>query len=211
MTARSEFLQPKTGMLRAWHWLNFLAISGLLLTAGLRKTVLSWHNVSAIIQDKLAALDITITPEAAKDIAVAIRDPMWDLHYVFGFTLAGLFFMRVLMSFIPNQPGPFHEFKGTFKSASTHKKLVKLGYAAFYLLVFYMVLSGMTMYFKTELGLEKSFISPLKDIHELLMWFFLSFSLLHIAGVVVAELRGEPLVSNMISNTSAKQDDTRQS
>lgn len=202
-----EFLSPKTALLRVWHWLNFLAISGLLLTAGLRKTFLSWRTNSAIIQDKLSEAGTTISSELARDIAVAIRAPMWDLHYVFGFILAALFLMRVIMQFIPGQPKIGAELKDVIRSASLHKKVVKIGYLAFYLFVAYMVVSGLLMYFKTELGLAKSVEGQLKELHELLMWFFFGFSALHVVGVFVAELRGEAgIVSSMISGGTTPQD-----
>ncbi|MEN0059456.1 MAG: cytochrome b/b6 domain-containing protein, partial [Bdellovibrio sp.] len=52
--------------LRIWHWLNALAILGLLLTVLLRKTFLSWRTNSALIEAKLQAAGTAITPELAK-------------------------------------------------------------------------------------------------------------------------------------------------
>ena len=98
MATAGEFLGPKTKLIRVWHWLNAMALFGLMATAILRKTFLSWRTNSAIIVDKMAEAGTTVTPELAKDIAVTIRTPMWDFHYIFGFELKVSLFI-LAMSF----------------------------------------------------------------------------------------------------------------
>ena len=200
MATAGEFLSPKTKLIRVWHWLNAIALFGLMATAILRKTFLSWRTNSAIIVDKMAEAGTTVTPELAKDIAVTIRTPMWDFHYIFGFALVSLFIARIAMSFMPGQPGIWSELKATFGVSSRHKTLVKIGYFVFYIIVAYMAVSGVLMYFKAELGLDKAITGQLKEIHEWLMWYFYAFTVQHIVGVFLAEVQGnEGLVSAMIS------------
>ncbi|MFV8258613.1 cytochrome b/b6 domain-containing protein [Bdellovibrio bacteriovorus] len=199
--------------LRVWHWLNALAILGLLGTAFLRKTFLSWRTNSALIESKLQEAGTTITPELAKDIAVSIRTPMWDWHYVLGFTLGGLMLVRVLVGIFAVKKCPAtHAAESAWnlrkvpagqKTNAIHYTLVKSGYALFYLVTVFMVVSGLTLYFKTELGISKEALNPVKEVHELMMWFFVAFVVGHILGLVIAENRHDQgLVSDMIHGGS---------
>ena len=207
--AKYNFRQYQPLGLRIWHWLNALAILGLLGTVLLRKTFLSWRTNSALIEAKLQEAGTTITPELAKDIAVSIRTPMWDWHIYLGFALAGLILLRVIVALLQKrQEGVFSSFAGILNLAQVpssekphalHYHFVKIGYATFYLATLFMVITGLVMQFKAELGLEKSLIGSIKEIHELMMWFFVVFVSGHILGIVVAENRGDKgLVSDMI-------------
>jgi len=80
--------------IRIWHWLNVVAVTGLLGTFFLRKTFLSWRENSAIIVDKLSSLGVEVTAEQAKLVAKAIRAPMWEWHIIFGVMLALLLLYR---------------------------------------------------------------------------------------------------------------------
>ncbi len=189
---------------RLWHWLDALVILGLLGTVLLRKTFLSWRTNSAFIETTLQDAGTTITPELAKKIAVGLREPMWDFHYIFGFTLAGLFIIRIILGFMPGQHPMLGGLRKYFKAPagakpSKHFFLVKAGYAVFYVMVTFMITSGLLMYFKTELSLPKDLTGLLKEVHELSMWFFAAFVVVHTAGVVVAENQDDAgLVSDMI-------------
>lgn len=65
--------------LRIWHWANSIIILGLLGTVLIRKTFLSWRTNSAVIQEKMSEIGVSITPEFAKEVAVTIRDPLYFL------------------------------------------------------------------------------------------------------------------------------------
>lgn len=192
-----------------WHWLNALAILGLLATVLLRKTFLSWRANSALIQGKLQEAGTSITADLAKDIAVSIRTPMWDWHYVLGFTLAGLLVFRLISGVFAVKKCPasqavqgtcnFFKVPANERLHALHYAFVKTGYALFYLSTLFMVITGLVMYFKTDLGISKETIEPIKELHELMMWFFVVFVGGHILGVVIAENRGDQgLVSDMI-------------
>nr|BFD62516.1 hypothetical protein BdHM001_11970 [Bdellovibrio sp. HM001] len=204
-----SFKKYQPAGLRVWHWLNALAIFGLLGTVLLRKTFLSWRTNAALIEEKIQQAGGAITPELAKDIAVSIRTPMWDWHYVLGFSLAALLVLRILVGIFSVKTCPAAQAaKATWnlskvpasdKGKAVHYALVRTGYAVFYLMTVFMVFSGLVMYFKEALGLDKSVVNSIKEIHELSMWFFVVFVAGHLVGVIVAELRGDRgLVSDMI-------------
>lgn len=201
--------------LRVWHWLNALVIVGLLLTVLLRKTLLSWRSNSALIQEKLSEADATITPELAREIAVAIRNPLWDWHIYLGFALAGLLLGRVLVAvFVEKKGADLQSVKNIFqfqkipqseRKEALHYSFVKTGYAVFYLITLLMVISGFILNFKTNLSLSNDFAGTIKEIHELTMWFFVVFAFGHILGVILAENdKDQGLVSDMINGGDTK-------
>jgi len=62
-----------------------------------------------------------------------------------------------------------------------------------------MAISGLSIHFHEALSLTKDTTDNLKEIHELVFNATLIFVLLHIIGVVVAEVRDEPgIISDMI-------------
>ncbi len=206
--------QPFT--LRLWHWLNALVILGLLSTVLLRKTFLSWRTNSVLIEEKLKQAGSAVTPELAKDIAVAIRNPMWDWHIYFGLTLAVLLLGRIAIALIVEKKCPgVHALKSLMslssvpaaeKSEALHHTLVKIGYAVFYLSVLTMVLTGLMMNYKNELSLQKDFVGTIKEVHEIMQWFFIVFVAGHLVGLVIAENTTDPgLVSDMIHGGDPKQ------
>lgn len=83
--------------LRVVHWLNAMAVLGLLATVLLCKTFLNYRTNGALIRQKLADLHVDIALEPAPAIARAIRAPMWNWHYILGFALAALLLCRLFM------------------------------------------------------------------------------------------------------------------
>lgn len=195
--------------LRLWHWLNAVAILGLLGTVLLRKTFLSWRSNAALIESKLQAAGTAITPELAKDIAVSIRNPMWDWHIYLGYSLTALILFRVAVGiFILRKCPATHAVQSVWnlkkvapgeKAKALHYTFVKTGYAIFYLATVLMVITGLLLTFKENLSLGKGLVESVKEIHELMMWFFVVFVVGHLLGVVIAENREDQgLVSDMI-------------
>ncbi|CAN5492583.1 hypothetical protein BH10BDE1_BH10BDE1_23290 [soil metagenome] len=196
--------------LRLWHLANAIVILGLLGTVVLRKTLLSWRANSALIEQKLNAVGTSITPELAKEIAVAIRDPLWDFHVYLGFALGVLLLSRILVAIFIEKKCPgiaalksamgIRDLPAEERPKALHFSAVKLGYAVFYLATLLMVATGLLMNFDTSLGLPKDFVDALQEIHEFTMWFFVVFIVGHITGVVIAENRTDKgIVSDMIN------------
>ncbi|SFV55014.1 Ni,Fe-hydrogenase I cytochrome b subunit [hydrothermal vent metagenome] len=179
-------------LLRIWHWLNFVSISGLLATFFLRKTFLSWRDNSQIIVERLASFDIEISATQAKTIAKAIRAPMWEWHIIFGVMLAILLLFRL---FIIYREGGFG-----YQKSSLHMNMVHLGYKAFYIILIFMTISGLAINSYELLGLSKDFTHSIKEMHEIVAWSVVIFVPLHIIGVVIADNQDQKgIVSKMIS------------
>ena len=179
-------------LLRLWHWLNALAIFGLLATFFLRKTFLSWRTNSELIVQKLAEYNIEVTVEVAKTLAKAIRAPMWEWHIIFGYLLASLVLFRIFIFFKEGV-----SYKDT---TSIHKIGVSFLYTVFYLLIVFMSISGLVLTFGGDAGMGKEILGSIKENHESVAWFFVFFVPLHIGGVVVAEMSSEKgIISKMVS------------
>ena len=181
---------------RLWHWLNAIAIFGLLGTVLLRKTFLSYKTNGQVIMDELAKLDMTITLDAAKAIARTIRAPMWEWHYILGFALAILLVYRIVLHFKEKSLCFMDEFKA---APDMHEKGIYLMYGAFYGFVIVMSVTGLVLYFGKDAGMDRDTLHMIKEFHEVLMWFFVVFVPAHIIGLFVAENRGDKgIVSDMI-------------
>jgi len=179
---------------KIWHWLNAIVILGLLGTVFLRKTFLSWRTNSELIISKLSEYGIQITNDQAVSIAKAIRAPMWEWHIILGYALAFLVVYRIFLYFT-NQKN-----KEKFSELSLHKKGVEVLYYIFYTALFFMTMSGLVMVYHEDLGLSKDLAHTIKEIHEFVFNFIMYFVVLHIGGVVVAEIYDEKgIISNMIS------------
>lgn len=210
MADQFSFQKSQSRPLRIWHWLNAIVIFGLLGTVLLRKTLLSWRTNSQLIETKLGEAGLAVTPDLAREIAVAIRNPLWDLHIYLGYALAGLWLGRALVVLLVEKSCPGIEaFKALTKARRSvgeerkglfHYALVHFSYGLFYLATLLMVVSGLILTFKNELGVAKETAGMIKENHETLMWFFVLFVGGHLAGVIMAELGKYPgIVSNMIN------------
>ena len=184
---------------RFWHWIHATVILGLLGTVFLRKTFLSWRANSEILTEKLSGIDISVTTDQAKMLAKSIRAPMWEWHILLGYALAALVVWRIALFFTESGK---HNYQN-LKEESFHKKMVKLGYIAIYVVIAFMTVSGLVIEFYQELGLVKDTAHDIKEIHELVYNALLIFVPLHIVGVLVAENRDEKgILSDMVNGGS---------
>lgn len=180
---------------RIWHWLHAFVVLGLLLTVFLRKTFLSWRVNSEILSSKLLTMDINVSTEQAKLLAKAVRAPMWEWHIFFGYGLAALILIRLLLFFTKSGKQNFVD----IKYLDLHKKMVKIGYIGIYAVLAFMSISGLMINFYQDLGLDKTTAHDIKEIHEFVFNAVWIFVLLHLGGLIVAENRGEKgIVSEML-------------
>jgi len=184
---------------RFWHWIHAAVILGLLGTVLLRKTFLSWRSNSEILTNKLSGMDIAVTADQAKVLAKSIRAPMWDWHILLGYALGALLLWRIALFFTQSGKENYQN----LSRETLHKKMVKLGYIAIYVILAFMALSGYIIHFYKELGLIKDTAHNIKEIHELVYNALLIFVPLHILGVFVAENRDEKgILSDMVNGGS---------
>jgi Ni/Fe-hydrogenase 1 B-type cytochrome subunit len=179
---------------RLWHWFNAFVVLGLLGTVFLRKTFLSWRANSEILMTQLSQMGVEITTAQAKILAKAIRAGMWEWHIILGYALSALVLFRIYLFF---KDGSVKE---KFGSLSLHKKGVQSLYYLLYATLLFMAVSGLIIHFYEQLSISKSLMEEIKEIHETVYNFILIFVPIHIAGVIIAEVKDEKgLISTMVN------------
>jgi len=192
--------------IRFWHWANSLVICGSLLTVLLNSTLFDVRDNATYIQGELAKSNVAVTTEQARSVAHSLEDKVWDIHIYFGYVLAALFLLRMISEVFRAKTNFGNVLKESWSlyftkkvKSSRHDLGIKLAYVMFYVVLFLMVITGLSIAFDTELGLTKSFSHSLKEIHGFCMYLILGFIVLHIGGVFMAERKDKKgIVSDMI-------------
>ena len=195
--------------LRLWHWLNAMLITGSLLTVLLNSTLLKTRTNATLIKAQLAQSGVAVTDKQARSAAHELSDKVWTLHTYFGYILAALFLFRLVLEFfqvvdqklIRKLKTAYHQFHITKERRELlrHDFWVKTIYAAFYLLLLTMVVTGLCLAFEDDVAWLKS-IHAIREIHGFTMYLIIAFIVAHLAGVFLAERKESAgIVSDMIN------------
>lgn len=196
------FREKRSVNIRVWHWLSAFAMIGLMFTYILRKTWFNYKDNAQIIQTKLSEVGLMLADDKAKEIAKIFRDNMWQWHYYLGFLFIALLLFRLYAFVSKSDKFPVCKAK---ESSNVEFKRVKYAHAAFYVVAVYMSISGLLMYFRESLGIDKESLHLVKELHEWAFWFFALFIVGHIVGVIKAELTSDKgLISEMFSGGDTK-------
>jgi len=195
--------------LRFWHWANVIIISGSLLTVLLNSTLLNGNTNANFIKDKLQETSVNVTQNQARSVAHAIGDKVWNIHAYFGYCLAALLLFRLVLEiyqkkdqrFMLKLKSAYAQYKiGRDRQLARHEFAVKSIYLLFYLLLLVMALTGLFLAFEDELAAFKSIRHSVKEVHGFCMYLVLSFIVVHLAGVFLAERKdSKGIVSDMIN------------
>jgi len=189
-------------MLRIWHWCNAVVIMVLLSTLFLRETFLSVNKNIVAIMNVAAAHHLEISKETARAMATSIMHDMWLVHIAAGFALALLLIFRI---FIFIKEGISY-----VDISSIYKNLLTITYTTFYVLTFFMVISGIILYQSEQTGMSDFLQEALGALHESVAWFFILFVPIHIVGVILHEMRTkESIISKMIAGDKKITDDPK--
>lgn len=205
----SPFIQPQSASLRIWHWLTFLFISGSIITVLINSTLLSPRENVKLVQEQLSQKGVTVTDEQAFAVSHEYEDKMWEVHKYIGFGLAMLLIARIVIEFTqPEEEKMKNRFKRAMELSKEknersaeykHYIRVRQIYRLFFLLLFLMALTGLSMAFGRELGFSRGISRGLKSIHEFLQYAMYAFVFIHLAGVIRAETgKIKGVVSGMI-------------
>lgn len=177
---------------RILHWLIAFAFLLLLITIFLRKTWMEKNHVAEIIQTFLKDNGYTALPQdEAISLAKKIRKPMWEWHIYLGYFLTGLYCIRLAVPFFGKM-----KFSSPFKEGlNTKTKFQFWVYLVFYTCTAVSLITGLII----EFG-PKVYKKPMEEIHELSLYYLLSFMILHFAGILIAEFTSDKgLISRIIS------------
>lgn len=177
---------------RILHWLIAFAFLLLLITIFLRKTWMEKNHVAEIIQTFLKDNGYAALPQdEAISLAKKIRKPMWEWHIYLGYFLTGLYCIRLAVPFFGKM-----KFSSPFKEGlNTKTKFQFWVYLVFYTCTAVSLITGLII----EFG-PKVYKKTMEEIHELSLYYLLSFMILHFAGILIAEFTSDKgLISRIIS------------
>jgi len=189
-------LEKYPALLRIWHWLTVIAVAGLYVTVALRETVLDKKEVGAIVASKLQEFGMSLSGEQAIAVGKAVRAPMWEWHYLFGYLLAFAILVRIVAMLKGDASMPVIKVLRAKTPKDRGMALVHLG-ICFMLMV--MTLTGLGYHFHEALGIAKESVHWAKEVHEFFVWPLGILIVLHIGGVVMHEIiTKERIISYMV-------------
>jgi cytochrome b561 len=199
---------PHSAATRIWHWSLFLFVTASFVTVLLASTIFRTRNTTAMVSHELQAKGQTVTADQARAVAHAYSDKLWDLHKWLGYGISLLVLTRIIIELTGPKPERLSvQLKRALglKPADRRTKnelqqfiQVKRIYVVFYLSLLLMALTGLGLAFE-DVSVLKSWHSNIKQLHGFLQWVIYGFVLIHLAGVILADLgKHKGLVSRMI-------------
>ena len=178
---------------RLMHWSIAFCMLFILFTVFLRLTWMNKENVANIMQKYFAETNTSLTREQLIDLAKQIRKPMWVWHNYAGYVLSALFFLRLTLPF-------FGELK--FANPFTKQLPLKVKFQYWVYLVFYVcVLISLVTGLAIEFG-PANMKNTVEEIHVLSIYYLLTFLVLHVGGILIAEFTVNPgIISRIVRGT----------
>ncbi|MDB5012650.1 MAG: Ni,Fe-hydrogenase cytochrome b subunit [Daejeonella sp.] len=203
-------IKKNSANLRLWHWASALIITGSLLTVLVNSTLLDPRTNADFLKSLLEHDGVLITSKQAGSAARGLEDKVWDIHIYLGYILSGLFVFRILLELFQRFDQKFFsklkEAKAAYQNTRSgsknalHDLTVKILYLTFYLLLALMVITGLSLAFKTGLGIPQAMANSIKEVHGFSMYLIIAFIVVHIAGVLTVERKEKKgIVSDMIN------------
>ena len=196
---------------RIWHWCTLIVIAGSATTVLLAKTLFNTKDNITLVQQTLQEKGVTVTDTVAKAVSHEFNDLVWHWHIYFGYALAGLLAFRVIVEFVnPREQKLIPAIKNSVawlrkpesnKQETKHYVLVKYLYMFFYFALLIQACTGLFMVYSDDVESLREAREVTSDIHSVFMWVILSYIVIHIGGVILAELGGKykGVVSDMIN------------
>ncbi len=182
-----------SSLYRVMHWTIAIVMILLLITIFLRLTWMNRDHVAGIIGEFLVANDQHLSQEQLVVLAKTIRKPMWDWHIYLGYGLVGLFSLRFLLPLFGKMPfqNPLEQ------NLNSKQKLHRWAYIVFYICVALSLITGLIIKFGPV-----AYKKTMESIHELSIYYFVGYLILHIGGVLYAEFTSEKgIISKIISGS----------
>ncbi len=215
------FNEPHSLAIRIWHWTFFVILTASLTTVLFGSTLFRTRDNIAGVQQDLQEKGVTVTKDQARSVAHAYSDKLWGLHTWLGYGLVGLLLIRGIIELA--QPGEeklrtkirkaagfktseLREGDDATKRSVRHYVRVKWTYVLFYVLIGTMALTGLGLAFE-DVPVFRNWHRGITNVHQFVQYFIYAFILVHLAGVIRADLGTDKgLVSSMIHGKGDRQD-----
>lgn len=196
--------------LRVWHWGNALLVSGQLLTILFLKVIVNPRSAVPEFQAALGKERIALSVQQARSLAHIISERLWQWHIYIGLALAAFWLLRVGLELRGPSDMRFSarllEVARRYRLAPAADKgaagkvlFAKSTYALFYAFLTVMVVTGLSLTWADDVAFLGSIEHTVKEIHNVTMYLIIGFFVVHVTGVVWAELTKEHgLISRMV-------------
>lgn len=195
--------------IRIWHWIFFMLLTATITTVGLATYVFDTGQNIPMVQDELQQKGVTVDKLAARAVSHAFNDKLWELHTWIGYFIAAFVLGRFLLEIFQPSDEKINVklrramgFNATLPEEISEKRKyiqVKWTYVFFYGCILVMALTGLGLAFE-DVPFFKDLRKTIKSIHSFTQYLIYGFILLHLTGVIVADVRRYPgLVSGMIN------------
>ena len=196
--------------IRIWHWLSYLCITSLFMSVIAATYIFNAKDNIPFVQQNIHASGGNINPDQAKSLAHAYNDKVWNWHKNIGIILSCLFLFRLIAEiFVGRDEKFFHRLKrgikiwklgGPHMKNARHYAIVKIIYTGFYSLLTVVIITGLIMVFADDVPFFKSIEHGIRSVHNFCMYLTISFVVVHVGGVLIAEGRKHTgVVSDMFN------------
>ena len=202
--------------LRVWHWGNSLLVSGQLLTILFLEFIVDARSAVPEFIKSLSHDNVIITVKQAKTFAHIISDRIWQWHIYIGLTLAAFWLLRVVLELRGPSDMRFSarllEVARRYRLAAPAEKsnagkvlFAKSTYALFYIFLTIMVITGLSLTWADDVPFLGQIEHTMKEIHNVTMYLIIGFFIIHVVGVVWAEVtKDHGLISRMVGGEAPK-------
>ena len=202
--------------LRVWHWGNSLLVSGQLLTILFQRVIVNARSAVPEFQATMSQENIVLSEKQARSLTHIISERIWEWHIYLGLALAAFWLLRVVLEL--REPSEqrlsarllavarrYRLAPAEDKNDAGQALFAKSTYALFYVFLTVMVLTGLVLTYHNEVAFFDQIEHTAEEIHNVTMYLILAFFVVHVVGVVWAELtKDHGLISRMVGGASPK-------
>ena len=196
--------------LRFWHWGSAFLIIAQLSTILFQKVIVNARSAVPEFQQALSRDNVVLTTQQARSLTHIISERIWEWHTYIGLTLVGFWLLRVVLEL---RGPPDMRFSARLLEVARRYRLApptekgtvgkilfaKGTYALFYAFLAVMSLTGLVLTYHNEVAFFDKIEHTAEEIHNVTMWLIISFFVVHVAGVVWAEItKDHGLISRMV-------------
>ena len=196
--------------LRFWHWGNSFLVTAQLATILFQKVIVNSKSAVPEFQQAMSKENITLTVQQGRAFAHIISERIWQWHIYIGLTLAAFWLFRVVLELRGPSEMRFSarlmEIARRYRLAPPAGKgeagkmlFAKTTYALFYAFLTVMVITGLILVYADDVPFLHSIEHLAEETHNVTMYLIISFFVVHVVGVVWAEMTSEHgLISRMV-------------
>ena len=174
--------------MRLWHWGNAFLIMAQLVTILFLSVIVNTKTLRPEFKQALQKSGVTLDEQQARSLAHIVSERIWDWHVYFGLALAAFLAFRLVLVFAQPAPQRFSARFAEAKRAGGDALFAKYTYIAFYLMLVVQVATGLLLVYGDDLGLARGAEHNVKEVHGFNMYLLIGYVVVHVAGVVRAEI-----------------------